>query len=66
MTKRKRNRLTDLRCAWKHATDEEREAFLVDVATCAFVDEVVRHAIRGALDRVKAEQLDASIRGTSC
>jgi hypothetical protein len=27
----KRNRLTDLRCAWKHATDDEKTAFLAEV-----------------------------------
>ena len=26
--KRKRNRLTDLRCAWKHATPEQRREFV--------------------------------------
>jgi hypothetical protein len=29
--KAKRNRLTDLRCAWKHATDDERLTFLGEV-----------------------------------
>lgn len=29
--KGKRNRLTDLKCGWKHATEEERTAFLEEI-----------------------------------
>jgi len=36
--KGKRNRLTDLRCAWKHATESERTRFLGEVISTLETD----------------------------
>lgn len=58
----KRNRLTDLRCAWRHATQEERRAFFAWLFDPTRPEAPEPSQVLDALERVPGLELRGDVR----